>query len=170
MAKEAERNRQEEEVQEETKEKKTANKPWIKWVIIGVVAVAVLGGGIYGGVLYFSKLSVAKEAAEQPPKPVIGVLWPMDTFIVNLADNDGERYLKLILQLELSDANCASELDQLKPKLRDNVLGLLTTKQFKDVSTYEGKQRLKEEIAMRLNNLLTRGRIVQVYFTDFVVQ
>jgi flagellar protein FliL len=169
MAKEVEKNRQEEEGQEEIKEKKTGNKAWIKWAIIGVVAVAVVGGGVYGGMLYFNKSSAAKEAAE-PPKPVIGVLWPMDTFIVNLADNDGERYLKLILQLELSDANCAPELDQLKPKLRDNVLGLLTTKQFKDVSTYEGKQRLKEEIAMRLNNLLTRGRIVQVYFTDFVVQ
>jgi flagellar basal body-associated protein FliL len=38
------------------------------------------------------------------------------------------------------------------------------------VNNFEGKQRLKEEIALRLNNQMTKGKVVQVYFTDFVVQ
>jgi flagellar FliL protein len=58
----------------------------------------------------------------------------------------------------------------MKPKLRDAVLGILTSKSLKDISTTEGKQRLKEEIAYRLNSYLSRGKILQVYFTDFVIQ
>ena len=33
-----------------------------------------------------------------------------------------------------------------------------------------GKQRLREEIAGRINNILQRGKVTKVYFTDFVVQ
>jgi flagellar basal body-associated protein FliL len=43
-------------------------------------------------------------------------------------------------------------------------------KNFKDLNNFEGKQRLKEEIAMRVNTHLTKGKVVQVFFTDFVVQ
>jgi flagellar FliL protein len=33
-----------------------------------------------------------------------------------------------------------------------------------------GKQRLREEIMVRLNSFLTGGKIVKVYFTEFVIQ
>jgi flagellar FliL protein len=33
-----------------------------------------------------------------------------------------------------------------------------------------GKQRLREEIAMRLNTFLTTGKVSKVYFTEFVIQ
>jgi flagellar FliL protein len=33
-----------------------------------------------------------------------------------------------------------------------------------------GKQRLREDIAGRVNNTLTKGKVTRVYFTEFVVQ
>ena len=33
-----------------------------------------------------------------------------------------------------------------------------------------GKQRLRDEITMRLNSFLSGGKIVKVYFTEFVIQ
>jgi len=113
--------------------------------------------------------SAAKKAAAQKNASAAAV-WPMDAFIVNLMDNGGERYLKVVLQLELSDPEVVAELKEIKPKLRDAVLGILSSKSLKDISTTEGKQRLKEEITHRLNSYLTQGRILQVYFTDFVIQ
>ena len=108
--------------------------------------------------------------AQAPPKPVIGATWAPDVFIINLADADADRYLKVTMNFELSDPLATAELEQIKPKVRDLVLGVLTVKTFKDLNNFEGKQRLKEEIAMRVNTHLTKGKIVQVYFTDFVVQ
>jgi flagellar FliL protein len=74
------------------------------------------------------------------------------------------------MNFELSDPLAVAELDVMKPKVRDMVLSVLTVKGLKDVNNFEGKQRLKEEIALRLNNQMTKGKVVQVYFTDFVVQ
>jgi len=166
MAKDVEKKKPEEDAAEGGKEKKKGGSK-LKWIIIGVVILAVLGGG--GAGAYFFLMKPGKEA-QAPPKPVIGVVWTPDVFIINLADNDSDRYLKVAMNFELSDPLAAAELEQIKPKVRDLVLGVLTVKGFKDLNNFEGKQRLKEEIAMRLNNHLTKGKIVQVYFTDFVVQ
>jgi flagellar FliL protein len=150
---------------EETGKKK---RSYWKWFVRGFLVIALLAGGVLGGKYYLDQ-SAAKKAAAQKNANATAV-WAMDAFIVNLMDNGGERYLKVVLQLELSDPEVIPELKEMKPKLRDAVLGILTSKSLKDISTTEGKQRLKEEIAYRLNSHLSKGKILQVYFTDFVIQ
>jgi flagellar FliL protein len=164
--KDTDKNKPDDAAAEGGKEKKKGSK--LKWIIIGVVVLAVLGGGGAGAYFFFVKKS--DKEAQAPAKPPIGAVWAMDYFIVNLADTDADRYLKVIMSFEVSDQLAVTELDQMKPKVRDIVLGVLTVKNFKELSNFEGKQRLKEELAMKLNNHLTKGKIVQVYFTDFVVQ
>ena len=144
-------------------------KPILKIIIISVSLLVVVVGGVLGAVYFFSHAEVAKKAAP-PPRPVIGALWPMEPFIVNLLDNQGERYLKIIMQLEVSNQQVLAELELLKPKLRDNVLDLLTAKTYSELMDMGGKQRLRDEVAVRINSYLTKGKIVKVYFTDFVIQ
>ena len=151
--------------QQPQKQKKT---PLLKWiVIISVVLVLVIAGA--GAGYYFFMKPVAKKTAAQS-QPVIGTVYPMEPFIINLQDNQGERYLKLIIQLEISDPLGVKELDMLKPKMRDNILDLLSAKTYKELMDAGGKQRLREEIAMRLNSIVTTAKISKVYFTEFVVQ
>lgn len=152
-------------VAEETGQKK---RPYRKWFFIGFLVTVLLAGGALAG-KYFMDQSTAKKAAAQKNASAATV-WPMDAFIVNLMDNGGERYLKVVLQLELSDPEVVAELKEIKPKLRDAILGILSSKSLKDISTSEGKQRLKEEITYRLNGYLSTGKVLQVYFTDFVIQ
>jgi flagellar FliL protein len=144
----------------------------LKLIIIGVVFLSVVAGAIVGGLYYFrsaeSGASVKKPASSPPP--VIGTLWPMEPFIVNLRDNNGERYLKVILQLEVSQSAVVSELDLLKPKLRDSTLDLLGSKTFQELQDLSGKQKLRDDLMIRLNSFLTSGKIVRVYFTEFVIQ
>jgi len=144
-------------------------KPIVKIIIIALSVVIVVAGGIAGAVYFFGNSGTAKKAAP-PPRPLIGVLWPMEPFIVNLLDNQGERYLKIVMQLEVSGQLVVTELEQLKPKLRDNVLDLLTAKTYSELMDLGGKQRLRDEVAVRINSYLTKGKIVKVYFTDFVIQ
>jgi flagellar FliL protein len=94
----------------------------------------------------------------------------MEPFVINLQDNQGERYLKLVIQLEISDPLGVKELDLLKPKMRDNILDLLSAKTLKELMDTGGKQRLREEIMMRLNSIVMTSKITKIYFTDFVVQ
>ena len=159
--------KEEEAVEVAAPEKK--KKPIVKIIIIAVVVLVVVAGGVAGGLYYFGKAGVAHKAAAPPP-PAIGALWPMEPFIVNLLDNQGERYLKIIMQLEVSNQLVVAELEQLKPKLRDNVLDLLTAKTYSELMDMGGKQRLRDEVAIRVNSYLTKGKVVKVYFTDFVIQ
>ena len=144
-------------------------KPLVKIIIIALVALAVVAGGLVGAIHYFGKAEVAQKKAPLPP-PAIGVLWPMDPFIVNLLDNQGERYLKIVMQLEVSSPLVVAELELQKPKLRDTILDLLTAKTYSELMDIGGKQRLRDEVALRINSYLTKGKVVKVYFTDFVIQ
>jgi len=141
----------------------------LKWIIIGLVVFIVLGAAVSGGLYVFNNvLGAKKEAAKAPP--VIGSLWSLDPFIVNLLDNNGERYLKVVMQLEVGDPSVIQELDLVKPRVRDGILDLLSSKTLADLSDAAGKQRLREEIILRVNNAISRGRISKVYFTEFVIQ
>jgi flagellar FliL protein len=167
MARE-EKNEQQEGEQEPSVQKKGS---FLKWIIIGVVLLVIVVAGVLGGVLYMTKgKEVKKQPAEEQHRPLTGTMWAMEPFIVNLMDNNGDRYLKAVIQLELSDPTTVPELEQLKPKLRDNVLDLLSAKSYKDLMEMGGKERLREELAMRLSSFMTKRKVVKVYFTEFVIQ
>ncbi len=159
------REEKEEQVGEEVPQKKKL--PLKKLIIIGVAVLVVVTAGAFG-TIYYKKFFNKKEQIEnQAP---VGAIWPMDPFIVNIRDESSDRYLKIVIELDISDKNYIAEINQLKPKLRDNVLDLLSSKTYKDVMDISGKQRLREEIMVRLNSFLTGGKIVKVYFTEFVIQ
>jgi flagellar protein FliL len=143
-------------------------KSKLKLFIIIFIGLVVIAGGATAGFLVLSKSDSKKHGPEQ--KPAVLSVWPMDAFVVNIIDANTERYLKLVVQLEVSDPTVITELEQIKPKLRDSILDLLTAKTYKDLMDLSGKQRLREDIAGRINNILTKGKVTKVYFTDFVVQ
>lgn len=161
--------------EENEKEQEPAPKKGSKLkiiIIIAVVVVLLAGGGAAAYFFFFHKAQTAtggqKTAAQE--KPLASVFWPMDPFIVNLIDNEGERYLKVVLHLELSDQKMTEEMKLLNPKLRDTILDLLSSKTYKEMIDPLGKQRLRDEIAMRMNMNVTTGKVVKVYFTEFVIQ
>lgn len=141
--------------------------PLKKLIIMGVAALIVISAGTVGAI-YYKKIFDKKESSKG--QVTEGAIWPLEPFIVNLVDQGGDRYLKIVIELDVSDKNCVPELNQMKPRLRDNILDLLSSKSYKDISDFTGKQRLRDEITMRLNSFITSGKITKVYFTEFVVQ
>ena len=70
----------------------------LKWMVILVVTV-VLGGAGYFGWKYYANRMAHNQAAVNDQKQVqlIGSVWSMGAMIVNLMDNNGERYLKTVI-------------------------------------------------------------------------
>jgi len=153
-------------------------------IIVGLVLVLVLvmGGGMF---LIYTKLSPAspkevvpeKEAEVIPEKAKpedIGAVVSMDTFIVNLADPGGNRYLRVTMDLELAGKTAGKtagdELAKRMPQIRDAILMILATKRYADISTPEGKTALREEILNAVNGLLVSSQIARIYFKEFVIQ
>ncbi|UCG07323.1 MAG: flagellar basal body-associated FliL family protein [Desulfobacterales bacterium] len=149
-------------------------------ILVSLVAIlfVVMLGLTAGLFMIWTKLStadaVAKEAAAaKNPQAVtqsLGTIFSLDTFIVNLADESGKRYLRITMDLELSNDKLVEEMKRRLPQMRDGILMILPTKRFEDIRTVEGKTRLRNEIIAKLNSLLGHGSITNIFFTEFVVQ
>ena len=148
-------------------------------LLIGVLMVFMLGmgGGLF---LMWNKLSAinvqsnanaggppGQEATVEQP---LGPIYALETFIVNLADKPGNRYLRLTMDLELGNPELESELVKRLPQVRDSILMILPSKRFDDINSAEGKIALRDEIMTTLNEYLTQGQITKIYFKEFVVQ
>ena len=158
----------EEEGESKEKNPKKGKKSIIKWIVV-FLGVVILGAAGFAGWTYYKTHISGSEKAGSEQTVQTGI-WSMGSLVVNLMDADGERYLKAVIQIEVSNQDCISEMDLLKPKITDSILGLLSSKSYKEIAGFEGKQRLRDEIAMRLNGYLTKGQVRRVYFTEFLIQ
>jgi flagellar FliL protein len=100
----------------------------------------------------------------------VGLMYPLDTFTVNLLSESGRRYLKVEINLEIEGEELSPELDTKKPVFRDIIIRILSSKSLEEISTIKGKEKLKEQIVEELNMRLKDGKVKNIYFTDFVVQ
>ena len=94
----------------------------------------------------------------------------MDTFIVNLSDPKGKRYLRITMDLEMSKEKLREEIEMRAPQIRNAILMILPTWTVEGVQSIEGKLALRDEIMAEVNNILSKGSITNLYFTEFVVQ
>ena len=148
-------------------------------LLIGVMMMLILGlgGGLF---MMWNQLSALNaqsvaDAGEQPDEVVsleqsLGPIFSLDTFIVNLADKGGTRYLRVTMDLELGNSDLEDELHKRLPQVRDSLLMILPSKRFEDISTVQGKTALRNEMLEALNGYLGQGKITNIYFKEFVVQ
>lgn len=165
-----------EEVKEEKSPPKKAKSKLLLILVIGVLLVALLGVG--GFIVYKQVMGggddadkkTETEAAAKKEASKIGVVTGVDPFIVNLKGESGKRYIKVTMQLELSNKEGIEEVKQRMPQIKDAVITVLSDKTTEDLLTVEGKFQLKEQILTRVNILLQTGVVKNVYFVEFVIQ
>jgi flagellar FliL protein len=148
-------------------------------ILIGVLCLLVLGmgGGLF---MIWNKLSAVSAQPESPEgdknaekakAEQAGKMVSLDTFIVNLADPGGNRYLRVTMDLEIVGGKPAEdEMAKRTPQLRDAILMILPTKRYADISTTEGKTAMREELAVAINGLLASAKVARIYFKEFVIQ
>ena len=100
----------------------------------------------------------------------IGILYPLDTFTVNLKSDAGRRYLKVTMSLELEGDELSLELDAKTAVLRDRVIRILSSKTLEEISSKKGKAKVSSQVMDTLNAMISDGQIKGIYFTEFVIQ
>jgi flagellar FliL protein len=100
----------------------------------------------------------------------IGILYPLDTFTVNLKSDAGRRYLKVTMSLELEGEELSIELDAKSAVLRDRIIRILTSKTLEEISSKKGKAKVTMQLLDTLNAMIVDGKINGIYFTEFVIQ
>ncbi|GAB4361646.1 MAG: flagellar basal body-associated FliL family protein [Deltaproteobacteria bacterium] len=182
--------KEDKEMAPETSPKGGKKKGKAKLLIIAVLVLAVGGGAAW----YFKvHRAAAKESGEKTaqagekgessghgehgahgekegeggPKTLY---YKLEPFILNLADIDSNRYLKVSVSLEFDTPSSMEEAERRVPQIRDSMILLMSSLTYGDIHSVAGKITLQSEIQNRLNSILQPGAVKRVYFTDFVVQ
>jgi flagellar FliL protein len=122
-------------------------------IIAAVVLLAVVGGAL---AMMKKKAADADEdsgddaapahvAAKHDPKAAPTFV-PLDTFTVNLADRETERYAQVGITLEVADPHVSEEIKAYMPAIRNNVLLVLADKTAAQLMDREGKVKLAEQV------------------------
>jgi len=147
-------------------------------LLSGLLVVGIIGGGTF---FYLQNRNTGKNGPETNSEDIEAqekaqsllknrVNFPLENFIVNLADPGGRRYLSTTIVLEFNDKELMGSLEKKVPEIRDRILMILPTKTFKDIQSAEGKKTLRTALIRELNDVLQEGEITNIYFQEFVVQ
>ena len=149
-------------------------------VVLALVSSA--GGGVVSFVLISRTLNAQAKPAEKPEKAEQekiaemlekSAVIPLEPFVVNLADTDAARYLRIKITLMVDDKtklNEVAENQALQLKVRDVILQSLTAKHSQELINTEGKNNLRHEIQEKVAMYFRAPKLVDVMFTEFVIQ
>ncbi|MBC2582136.1 flagellar basal body-associated protein FliL [Clostridium sp. DJ247] len=177
---------------ENKKEKKGGGT--IKIVILTIIAMLVVGAaGFFGYNLFLNKKDETKttvtkaqhqvqpiqhqvvsgQQSTQYPSYLQQVVstktFGLDEFLINLADEDSKRYLKVKIFLGYDSKKLDKELEERKPIIRDTVISILRTKKAADI-TPKNMENIKIEMIQKLNPIFEEGQLNNIYFNDILVQ
>lgn len=112
----------------------------------------------------------AGEDGKAPEGAFADRIVQFEPFVVNVSGESYPRYLKLQVVFEMSDAAAKAKLEERVAQVRDLTISMLSSKRLADITDFEGKALLKDDLRTQVEELLGRDTVVSVMFTEFVVQ
>jgi flagellar FliL protein len=96
----------------------------------------------------------------------------LQPFIVNLADSEQARYLRLSVSLGIGGEGEASEKPDplFTTRVRNAMLAVLGEKKSDDVLSVDGKVKLRKELLKAAQAVSEEPEVQAIYITDFIVQ
>jgi len=134
----------------------------------------LITGMTLGGFALMAKVNVPKPKPD--PRALPGTILPVSDQIFNLGEPN--RYLKGTFQIELNtegmkEAEVGPFLDEVRrrmPMIQDLIITDLSGKTYREVATPQGKEQLKEELKLKINQMLVLGEVKEVMLTSFAAQ
>ena len=147
----------------EEEEEQKSKKPMI---IGGVVAAAL----VYNFVL--KPAPEPEEPVEEAAERVIeeGEIFPMEEIVVNLADSDDNRYLRVGLALVLEAGTPSIAMETEAPIAIDAAIDYLSAQTFEDLQADGAKTKVRDELSTLIRAAYDDEKVVRVLFTTFVMQ
>lgn len=153
-------------------------------IILSLLFVLILGVGLAGVYwLFFTGNGEEEEVAQEVQKPAkkkakesAPVYVALEPFTVNLIPEQTDQFLQLVLSVEVEDVVAGDRVKMYTPKIRNNVMLLLSSKKASELLTKEGKEALAHEIRGLMNDVLSPGHeendgpVKDVLFTSFIIQ
>ena len=149
-----------------------------KKLIIMIAAVLVLGGGGAGAWMAFGgkgeegKDGKKVEQKELLPPKYVNLDPP---FVVNFEAEAAVRFLQVTIGIMTRDPHTESLIKDNDPRVRNDMLMILSGQNYGSVSTNEGKEALRTKCLEAIRTIVKDmhgepEKIEALYFTSFVMQ
>ena len=139
------------------------NKKSVIFIILAVLLGVGLGvGGTIGAQKVIAKAPAQSTGTASVPKKA-GVFLPIGEFTVNL---QGGAFLMTMITIEVTDAKAGVLLKEEDALLKDRVNTVLANKSLTDVQTLAAREKLREELLKKLNEVAD-NKITGVLFVTF---
>jgi flagellar protein FliL len=144
-------------------------------ISIGVavlLAVAAAGGWFWIG----HSRAKSKEASAHPVPSGPALYVALDPpFVTNFEAQQLVRFLQLSVQVMTHDPATADLIKASDPVIRNDLLILFSNQKYADISTRDGKERLRTEALAAVRKVIAANggnpdRVEAIYFTSFVMQ
>ena len=176
--------------EEAVKPPSKGKKGVVKWALIGVGLMALIGVSV-GTSMYLMKTMMNGQAAEKggaqnssakakdgkgkATEVKVPIYYKFDPpFVVNLEGQSGSRFLQLTIELMTYDQSVTGDIDQHMPIIRNNIVFLLSSVTYEQLSTLEGKQKLRADLLTEIQKVLKektgKPGVEEVYLTSLVMQ
>lgn len=155
-------------------------------ILIVISALVIAAAGLVGLLLLKKGSAGDAKGAESGTVSGTGVdlskppsFVALEPFVVNLLPGEGDRYLQVVLAVRVADARTGDSLKGFMPEIRHRINMLLSNKLPSELSTYEGRETLANEITDEINRVLgggtspsgrPEGPIQAVLFNSFIIQ
>ncbi len=156
-----------------------------KALLVGIPAGLAVAGG-----LAFTQLSGANAGPPPVPDPKTGqhgVMLALDERVINLATGGQYRYAKVGLTVELRPASAGfydltgkaradeektetANYDAQVPVLLDTLGTVVASEDATTLTTPDGRKQLKSDLLAAVRGVVGEKEVLDIYFTDFVMQ
>ncbi len=97
-------------------------------------------------------------------------LFVVRDLIVNPAGTGGLRYLLTSVGIEVTNEKALAEIQSKEVIVNDILINVLSSKTLEELSDVTKRKELRREIAKKVDEILTQGRVQNVYFSKFIIQ
>jgi len=97
-------------------------------------------------------------------------LFVVKDLVVNPAGTGGLRYLLTNVGIEVTNEKAFAEIQSKEVIVNDILINVLSSKTLEELSDVTKRKELRREIAKKIDEILTLGRVQNVYFSKFIIQ
>ncbi|WXR61790.1 flagellar basal body-associated FliL family protein [Peptostreptococcaceae bacterium AGR-M142] len=130
--------------------------------VVGLL-IAIL---IFGGTLYFSVFK--GNGDDSAKKNIKTYTYEAGEFATNIGGT--RNFFKGKITIETTDKKMPEKLTEENVLVRDSIIGILISQDPKEIVSKEGMDKLKKDIVNKLNEKFETDSILQIYFSDYVIQ
>ena len=132
-------------------------------------------------VIYFIAVKVlAKPSSESPVEPAKTEkpaaesaepnLFVVNDIIINPAGTNGSRFLLVTIGIDVSTPEALLEITKKEVQVRDILNTVLTSKSLTELVDVAQREQLRVEINKKLVDVVSSGKVKNIYFSKFIIQ